>query len=99
MRKIALLSAVLFAAFAPGGAARAAETPNPVTVNDYTPAQLDRAMAAARRDGFTAARVTMAQAGDLFLRADKGGMEYFLTVTPEGKVYPSTPVPMSSVAG
>jgi hypothetical protein len=72
--------------------ALAAEMARPATVDDYTPAQKDKAFAAARAQGYSGMAVTMAQAGDLFLKADRGGQEYLLTVTPEGKVYASTPL-------
>jgi hypothetical protein len=72
--------------------AAAAEMARPATVNDYTPAQKDKAFSAARAQGYSGMAVTMAQAGDLFLKADKGGQQYLLTVTPDGKVYASTPV-------
>ena len=89
---------VLLAALACGlipvslaSAALAAEMANPVTVNDYTSTQKDKAFAAARADGFTDPQVTMFQAGNFFLKGEKGGQSYLLTVTPQGKVYPSTP--------
>jgi len=71
--------------------ALAAEMANPATVDDYTAAQKDKAFAAARADGYSAPVVTMFQAGDFFLKGEKGGKSYLLTVTPQGKVYPSTP--------
>ncbi|HEX3756390.1 MAG TPA: hypothetical protein VHV26_15070 [Rhizomicrobium sp.] len=81
-------------------AASAAQMARPVTVDDYTAAQKDKAFAEARAQGYSGMEVTMAQTGDLFLNADKGGQEYMLTVTPDGKVYasmpstPSTPAPV-----
>ena len=71
--------------------AQAAQVANPATVDDYTAAQKAKAFAAARAEGFSGMEVTMAQTGDLFLKADKGGQQYGLTVTPDGKVYASTP--------
>ena len=73
--------------FALVSGALAAEMAHPATVDDYTPAQKDKAFAAARADGFTAPQVTMFQAGDFFLKGEKGGKSYLLTVTPQGKVY------------
>jgi hypothetical protein len=63
------------------------------TVNDYTAAESSRAKAAARAAGFDKLEITMVQAGNFFLNAEKAGQAYFLTVTPEGKVYPSAPWP------
>jgi len=34
----------------------------------------------------------MVQAGNFFLRGQKAGETYLLTVTPEGQVYPSAPL-------
>ena len=65
------------------------------TVNSYTPAQEKRADAAARSAGYTPGIVTMAQAGNLFLDATRGGELYSLTVTPDNKVFASTPVQQS----
>jgi hypothetical protein len=80
------------APFVLASGALAAEMAHPATVDDYTPAQKDRAFAAARADGFATPEVTMFQAGDFFLKGEKSGKSYLLTVTPRGKVYPSTPV-------
>jgi hypothetical protein len=88
MRAVPAIS-VLYLALA--GAASAAQMANPATVDDYTQAQKDKAFAAARAQGYSGMEVTMAQAGDLFLKADKGGQEYAMTVTPDGKVYASAP--------
>jgi hypothetical protein len=61
------------------------------TVNDYTAAQSARAESAARGAGYSGFQITMVQAGDFFLKGNKGGQSYILTVTPNGKVYPSSP--------
>lgn len=71
-----------------------AATPSP-TVDSYTPAQAERADEAARKAGYTPGIVTMAQAGNLFLDATRGGEMYSLTVTPDAKVYASTPTALS----
>lgn len=73
------------------GVALADQTADPVTVNDYTPAQKDAALSAARAAGYTGGQVTMFQAGDFFVRADKGGQVYQLTVRRDGKVFASMP--------
>lgn len=62
------------------------------TVNDYTAAESGRAQAAARRAGYSITDITMVQAGYFFLKGEKAGESYFLTVTPEGKVYASAPL-------
>jgi hypothetical protein len=67
------------------------------TVNDYTAEQSARAEAAAQKAGFNNLGITMVQAGNFFLNGEKQGQTYSLTVTPEGKVYPSTP--LSSAGG
>lgn len=76
-------------------AAQPASHPGP-TVNDYTAAQSSAAEAAAQAAGYSQPEITMVQAGDFFLTADKDGQKYFLTVTPDGKVYPSGPTPAAN---
>jgi hypothetical protein len=66
------------------------------TVNDYTATESGRAKAAARAAGFDKLEITMVQAGNFFLNAEKAGQTYFLTVTPEDKVYPSAPSPANT---
>ena len=79
------LAVVLFSAA--GYAATPASGP---TVNSYTPAQAEQALAAARAAGYTGSNVvTFAQAGNFFINSSRGGQTYSLTVTPDGKVYPS----------
>jgi len=80
---------VLFSA-----AGYAATPPSGATVNSYTPAEAQQALAAARAAGYTGSNVvTFAQAGNFFINASRGGQTYSLTVTPDGKVYPSQPTP------
>lgn len=62
------------------------------TVNSYTHAQAARALKAAADAGFGSTAIVDAQAGNFFMTANKNGNAYQLTVTPEGKVYPGTPV-------
>jgi len=66
------------------------------TVNDYTAAQFQGAAAAARAAGYNGFEITAVQDGNFFLRADKAGQRFFLTVTPDGKVYPSAPLPSAA---
>jgi MoaA/NifB/PqqE/SkfB family radical SAM enzyme len=62
------------------------------TVNSYTPAQEQKARSAARAAGYQPAIITMVQAGNFFMDATRGGHRYQLTITPDGKVYPSNPL-------
>lgn len=57
------------------------------SVNGYTKAQQNRAEARARAAGYTPTKLAYVQAGNIFLWATRGGQEYILTVTPEGKVH------------
>ena len=63
----------------------------PQTVNSYTPAQEKLARDAAKSAGYDAGNVLFAQAGNFFFNGVRDGRHYGLTVTPEGKVYASTP--------
>jgi len=84
----AIFAATSLSAYAALGPAH----PGP-TVNDYTAADLDRAQAAAQAAGYKPLEVTTAQAGNFFMKGEKAGQTFFLTVTPDGKVYPSAPLP------
>ena len=57
------------------------------SVNGYTKAQQTRAESRARAAGYTPTKLAYVQSGNIFLWATKGGQEYILTVTPEGKVH------------
>jgi hypothetical protein len=99
LRKAAISSVVLFATLAANVAVYAAlppAHPGP-TVNDYTAADSGRAEAAARKAGYSNFEITMVQDDNFFLKGEKAGQTYFLTVTRDGKVYPSSP--LSSVGG
>ena len=61
------------------------------TVNSYTADDLRKAQAAVTAAGFTPGVVASAQAGNLFMKATKGGQNYFVTVTPDGHVYAGGP--------
>ena len=67
MSRMTLFSAAMVLAAAPALAQ---------TVNDYTPAQQARAEAAVRAAGFAPLNVSWAQAGYLFVRAQKDGKLY-----------------------
>ena len=88
-----LLPAVMIAGTA--DAALPAADPGP-TVDNYTAAQSGRAEAVAQAAGFDKFEITMVQAGNFFLKGDKAGQDYWLTVTPVGKVYPSAPLSAAS---
>jgi hypothetical protein len=66
------------------------------TVDDYTAAESGRAEAAARSAGYGNLEITMVQNRNFFLRGEKSSQAYFLTVTPDSKVYPSTPLSAQS---
>lgn len=66
-------------------------------MNDYTAAQSQRAVTAARGAGFGDPRIIMVQDGNFFLNAEKSGQIHSVTVTPEGKVFSS--VPLSPAGG
>jgi hypothetical protein len=91
-----LLPAVMIAGAA--YAALPAADPGP-TVDNYTAAQSGRAEAAAQAAGFNQLEITMVQAGNFFLKGEKAGQDYWLTVTPAGKVYPSAPLPAADASG
>lgn len=84
-----LLPAALLAATAADAAMPSAMPGR--TVDNYTAAQSGRAEAAARDAGYDQPQITMVQDGNFFLTGDKAGQAYFLTVTGDGKVYPSRP--------
>lgn len=96
--RLIVLSLLTIGALGAANAANAAlpeANPGP-TMNNYTAAQSDRAEAAAKGAGYGDFRITMVQAGNFFLKGDKDGESYLLTVTPNGKVYPSSPSPAAS---
>lgn len=64
---------------------------NPGTVNYFTPSQKALAFRAARAAGFNPAAVAAFQDGNFFIKAEKAGEHYQLTVVPSGKVYASAP--------
>jgi hypothetical protein len=91
-----ITTGTLFAAFQvaalvalPAGAAMAQLSSDHETVNSYTADDLRKAQAAASAAGFTPGPVGSAQAGNIFMKATKGGQTYFLTITPDEHVYSS----------
>ena len=94
MKSIIAAPAAAWGVFAilTGGAYGALPLAHPgPTVNDYTAAESQRAEAAARSAGFDNLEITMVQDGNFFLNGQKQGETYSLTVTRDGKVYPSGP--------
>lgn len=89
MTRLALAGAALLLAVSPVMAQ---------TSNDFTAAERARAERAARAAGFTGATVLYAQAGTLFLKAQKGGKTFAVTVTSDGRAHASTEVPLPATA-
>ena len=87
-----IAAAGLCLAYPAMAAAPAKSDASAATVNSYTPAEAARALKAAADAGFGSSAIVDAQAGNFFMTANKNGGAYQLTVTPEGKVYPGTPV-------
>jgi hypothetical protein len=67
------------------------------TTNSYTPVQANQTRDAARAAGYQPSAITFAQGGNFFINATRNGQTFSLTVTPDGKVYASTP--SGSLAG
>ena len=65
---------------------------NPGTVNYFTPAQKERAFGASARAGYSPTLVEAYQDGNFFMRAEKGGERFEVTVVRSGQVYPGTPL-------
>lgn len=61
------------------------------TTNSYTPAQANQARDAARTAGYQPGAITFVQGENFFINATRNGQTFSLTVTPDGRVYPSTP--------
>jgi hypothetical protein len=86
MRRFTVAAAFL-AASATAALAQAGST------NDVTPAERAKAEAALKKAGFTPGAISYAQAGSIFMHATKGGARYYVTVTSDGQVHPSNPIP------
>jgi hypothetical protein len=63
------------------------------TVNAVSQTEMARAKAAIQHAGYQPEMLAMAQDHNLFFNATKGGETYEITVTRDGKLYVSTPVP------
>ena len=61
------------------------------STNGFTPAQRASAEAAVKAAGFTPGAISYAQAGSAFMMAIKDGMRYYITLAPDGKLYPGQP--------
>ncbi len=68
------------------------------TVNSYSAGEEQRARAAAQRQGYTPIGNAWAQAGTIFMYAAKEGGRHQLTITPEGVVHATPPVPRTHPA-
>ncbi len=87
MKKSIIAAMLVLAAAAPVMAQQGAAN----STNGWTNAQKTRAEAAVRRAGYAPGPISYAQAGSIFINGTKGGEKYLLTVTPQGRVYASTP--------
>lgn len=63
------------------------------TVDEVTPAQLEKARAAATHAGYRPRVLQFGQDGNLFFTADREGKSYDVTVSPSGQVFASTGLP------
>jgi hypothetical protein len=73
-------------------AAASAQTGTPGTVNAVSDNEIARAKAAISHAGYQPVVLEMAQDHNLFFTAIKGGETYEITVTPDRKLYVSTPL-------
>jgi hypothetical protein len=86
MKKSIIAAALVVAAAAPVLAQQGTNS-----TNGWTNAQRTRAEAAVKRAGYAPGPISYAQAGSIFINGTKGGEKYLLTVTPQGRVFASTP--------
>ena len=89
-------AASLIAGAAMAGQAERNASPPTGTVNSYTAAELRRAQAAAQRQGFKPLDGVWAQAGTIFMNAEKDGNRHQLTITADGVVHVGQAVPPSA---
>ena len=82
--------ALLLSLSPPMTAIAAAETAG--SVNAYTAAEERQAGDTAKQAGYAPVTLAFVQAGNFFFNASRDGKTYSVTVTPDGKVYASTPV-------
>ncbi len=95
---IVFAAASLIAGSALAGQAERNASPPTGTVNSYTAAELRRAEAAAQRQGFKPVGGVWAQAGTIFMNAEKGGARHQLTITSDGVVHVGQAVPPAQPA-
>ena len=93
---IVFAAASLIAGSALAGQAERNASPPTGMVNSYTAAELRRAEAAAQRQGFKPIGGVWAQAGTIFMNAEKDGNRHQLTITADGVVHVSQVVPPSA---
>ena len=68
------------------------------TVNEVTPAQLERGRAAVTKAGYQPGVLQFGQDGNLFFTATRDSMTYGVTVTRAGQVYASNGLPEKPAA-
>jgi hypothetical protein len=86
MRGTIIITATLLALGATSALAQQGVTGS---TNGYTAAQRSSAEAAVKAAGFNPVSIVSAQGGNIFVRGEKGGQPFIITVTSDGKVYPS----------
>jgi hypothetical protein len=86
MRGTIIITATLLALGATSAFAQQGVTGS---TNGYTAAQRSTAEAAVKAAGFNIVSIVSYQGGSMFVRGEKGGTPYIITVTADGKVYPS----------
>ena len=67
-----------------------------VTVNSFTPAEEAHARSAVTEAGYKPSILEFAQAGNLFFTATRDDNIYEVTVTPSGKTFASTGLPVTN---
>ncbi|HKD48154.1 MAG TPA: hypothetical protein VKB67_10755 [Rhizomicrobium sp.] len=88
MRNVILITATMFAAsVVPSFAAQ-------TTVNSYTQSEEAKARSAIIQAGYRPEALEASQSGTFFFTATKGNDLYSVTVTPDGKIYVSTGLPI-----
>ena len=68
------------------------------TVNQYTDGQASAARDLATKAGYQPNKITMAQDGNIWLDARRGGDDYTLLATADNQLYASAPLPANGAA-
>lgn len=98
MKRMIIVAAASLAFLGACAASASQSTPQTGAVNSFSAADEQRARAAAQREGFTPIGALWAQAGTIFMYATKGSDRHQLTVTPQGNVHATGPVPRTHPA-